>query len=157
MTSVKRSESAKEMWRKRSPEQRKAINKKLQEHANSEKQRQAASQRFTERWKDPVFREMMSQRSKERWSDPIFRQRVLGARPKGNTRILASVKGSCDYCGKDGTEWDHVIPLSRGGTNEASNKVPCCTRCNTSKGRLTGDEFRADLERRRLLTEKELT
>lgn len=41
----------------------------------------------------------------------------------------------CHYCGapKAGTV-DHVIPVSRGGTNDASNLVPACGPCNYSKG-----------------------
>jgi hypothetical protein len=29
---------------------------------------------------------------------------------------------------------DHVLPKSKGGTNELSNLVPCCDRCNCRKG-----------------------
>lgn len=35
---------------------------------------------------------------------------------------------------------DHVVPLSRGGSNALDNLVPCCTSCNSSKGaRLVAD------------------
>lgn len=29
---------------------------------------------------------------------------------------------------------DHVLPKSKGGTNDLENLVPCCNRCNTKKG-----------------------
>lgn len=48
----------------------------------------------------------------------------------------------CVYC--DSTEnlhADHQIPLSRGGTNFASNMVPACATCNISKGSKTPEEF----------------
>lgn len=48
----------------------------------------------------------------------------------------------CVYC--DSTEnlhADHQIPLSRGGTNFASNMVPACATCNKSKGSKTPEEF----------------
>ena len=48
----------------------------------------------------------------------------------------------CVYC--DSTEnlhADHQIPLSRGGTNFASNMVPACASCNLSKGSKTPEEF----------------
>lgn len=48
----------------------------------------------------------------------------------------------CVYC--DSTEnlhADHQIPLSRGGTNFASNMVPACASCNCSKGSKTPEEF----------------
>ncbi|NKM04160.1 HNH endonuclease [Rhizobium leguminosarum] len=37
---------------------------------------------------------------------------------------------------------DHKTPVSRGGSNERSNRVPCCFRCNQVKGDLTDVEFR---------------
>ena len=36
---------------------------------------------------------------------------------------------------------DHKIPLSRGGSNEKENKVPCCFRCNNLKSDMTEKEF----------------
>jgi 5-methylcytosine-specific restriction endonuclease McrA len=43
--------------------------------------------------------------------------------------------GKCRYCGCDGKmEVDHVIPLSKGGTNWPSNLVPACKTCNRKKG-----------------------
>lgn len=44
---------------------------------------------------------------------------------------------------------DHVMPLSRGGGNAKSNKVPCCRSCNCRKKGRTLLEFRiAEVERR---------
>jgi 5-methylcytosine-specific restriction endonuclease McrA len=49
----------------------------------------------------------------------------------------------CVYCGLDGKagfaiwrqlDMDHLIPKSRGGTNDRSNKVVTCVRCNLMKG-----------------------
>jgi 5-methylcytosine-specific restriction endonuclease McrA len=48
----------------------------------------------------------------------------------------------CVYCGLDGTSlptWrqltiDHVVPRSRGGADEGSNKVVSCLSCNFTKG-----------------------
>lgn len=37
---------------------------------------------------------------------------------------------------------DHKIPLSRGGPDISSNRVPCCFRCNQVKGDLTDKEFK---------------
>lgn len=56
---------------------------------------------------------------------------------------LAEYGGRCAYCGGDqDITRDHDIPLSRGGSNEISNIVPACARCNYSKKALTGQEFR---------------
>jgi len=42
---------------------------------------------------------------------------------------------TCVYCSYDGNNLcaDHVVPLSRGGSNEMSNLVACCLPCNSSK------------------------
>ncbi len=45
----------------------------------------------------------------------------------------------CVYCGDKATEWDHFHPLIRnkepsGYISEIHNLVPCCSKCNQSKG-----------------------
>lgn len=48
----------------------------------------------------------------------------------------------CFYCGIGGKlTLDHQTPLSRGGTNNLDNIVPCCGSCNSRKGTKTLDEF----------------
>lgn len=46
---------------------------------------------------------------------------------------------ACAYCCasiEDGAKLtlDHLTPHSKGGTNEASNLVTCCHKCNSSRG-----------------------
>lgn len=46
---------------------------------------------------------------------------------------------SCIYCGSPHTEWDHFRPLiidkkATGFISEIHNLVPCCGKCNQSKG-----------------------
>lgn len=63
---------------------------------------------------------------------------------------------SCAYCTAPVTTVDHVIPLSRGGTNYEGNLVPCCKRCNSQKSDRLVIEWRlgkpAGYTRMRLLT-----
>jgi hypothetical protein len=45
----------------------------------------------------------------------------------------------CAYCGNTMTEWDHLRPLvlnrrPTGYITEIANLVPCCAKCNQSKG-----------------------
>ena len=60
----------------------------------------------------------------------------------------------CAYCGQakrnDAIEPDHVIPLSKGGSNSIHNIVPSCQPCNGDKRDLSLDDWYVDRERRGL-------
>ncbi len=65
-----------------------------------------------------------------------------------NTFLFARDRYRCQYCGRstselkprEGLTRDHLIPLSRGGTNDWSNVVTACGPCNTRKAnRLPGE------------------
>jgi 5-methylcytosine-specific restriction endonuclease McrA len=50
--------------------------------------------------------------------------------------------GKCPYC--DGGRYlviDHIIPLSRGGTNTKDNIQAICVQCNSSKGNKLPEEW----------------
>ncbi len=51
--------------------------------------------------------------------------------------------GQCYYCGAQAREFDHRIPLSRGGTHWPANLVPACGPCNRHKHAKTEREFAA--------------
>jgi 5-methylcytosine-specific restriction endonuclease McrA len=61
-----------------------------------------------------------------------------------NTFLFARDGYRCQYCGRSAAELkprhsltrDHVVPLSRGGTNDWSNVVTACSPCNTRKASL---------------------
>jgi len=52
------------------------------------------------------------------------------------TAILSIYDGRCPCCGSNGKNLtkDHIIPLSEGGSNSASNLQPLCGPCNSRKG-----------------------
>lgn len=70
------------------------------------------------------------------------------------TKLWISIGKACAYCheGKrnDEIEPDHVVPLSRGGSNSITNVVPACHPCNGDKRDLTLDEWIPDRIRRGL-------
>lgn len=78
---------------------------------------------------------------------------VIRLKP-GNTpppeAIPAAIRGEilkpqrCFYCGTTQGifEMEHVLPKSRGGTNERANLVCSCKGCNRQKGTMTPFEWR---------------
>lgn len=58
-------------------------------------------------------------------------------------KLLRRTLGKCYYCTKnEANSIDHVLPLSRGGTNFIGNIVPACGSCNYSKGPRTIAEWK---------------
>jgi 5-methylcytosine-specific restriction endonuclease McrA len=59
-----------------------------------------------------------------------------------NTFLFARDRYTCQFCGRTEAELgfrecltrDHLVPLSRGGTNDWTNVVTACSSCNTRKG-----------------------
>lgn len=59
-----------------------------------------------------------------------------------NTFLFARDHYSCQYCHRNQHQLrqrecltrDHLVPLSRGGSNEWTNVVTACSSCNTRKG-----------------------
>lgn len=65
--------------------------------------------------------------------------------PRDLERALRRHDGRCTYCGSDLTgclEWDHVVPLARGGRHSIGNLVPSCASCNRRKQARTVMEWR---------------
>jgi len=65
------------------------------------------------------------------------RARMLGApgfcTPEQLSDLIAYYNERCYLCGAPYEVIDHVIPLSRGGTNWPSNLRPACNYCNNKK------------------------
>lgn len=61
-------------------------------------------------------------------------------------KVYAKTKGRCAYCGEDlstgSYSIDHIIPKSKGGTNNIENLFLCCKSCNSRKKNRTLNEFR---------------
>ena len=78
--------------------------------------------------------------------DYIKRQGKKANRSRCNKKeLLKKTNGKCFYCGKKlrphETTRDHVIPISRKGTNQKENLVPSCKKCNSAKGSMLLEEF----------------
>lgn len=65
-----------------------------------------------------------------------------------NTFLFARDHYRCQYCGRAGNELrsrecltrDHLVPISRGGSNEWTNVTTACSSCNTRKGNRLPEE-----------------
>src|SRR5256886_14048155 len=65
-----------------------------------------------------------------------------------NTFLFARDNYRCQFCGRNQQELrhrecltrDHLVPLSRGGTNGWNNVLTACSSCNTRKGNLLPEE-----------------
>lgn len=70
----------------------------------------------------------------------LFRKRKRKPRERVREEVVIAVFESfdwhCAYCGKKPNilTVDHVVPRSTGGTNDISNLLPACSRCNGRKG-----------------------
>lgn len=56
---------------------------------------------------------------------------------------LAEHGGVCAYCGDPPEHWDHMTPLSRGGSHTLANLAPTCGLCNLSKGSSSYEDWLA--------------
>jgi 5-methylcytosine-specific restriction endonuclease McrA len=57
--------------------------------------------------------------------------------PSDYANMLRRANGACTYCSTPLTaktlHWDHIIPISRGGSHSVGNLAPSCAPCNQSK------------------------
>ena len=69
--------------------------------------------------------------------------------PLTNQALFKRDRNLCLYCGKNHTDMeltrDHVVPVSRGGSDHWENVVSCCRRCNHFKGNRLLEEISLQL------------
>lgn len=120
-------------WKENNPEKYRDGNKKYAEK-NVEKNAERAR-----RWAE-------NNRSRRSESESRRRALKLGTQVEKITVVqlkarLAQHGGVCAYCGDPHEHWDHMTPLSRGGSHTISNLAPACVTCNLSKGSLSYEEW----------------
>lgn len=81
--------------------------------------------------------------SKEIHSEDVSKRIVFPQEIR--TKVYNRSEGRCVYCGNfipfDEMTIDHIIPLSRGGTNHETNLQCCCLECNRMKQDLLERDF----------------
>ena len=85
---------------------------------------------------DKVYQQSIRRRARKAAADGTYTSADIRAQ-------LKRQKGRCYWCGKKVMDYhvDHVIPLSRGGSNGPENLVIACPSCNLSKGRKLPHEW----------------
>lgn len=83
---------------------------------------------------DDIFTFKISQNMKKR----IYTKAEKGfIAPKIRYELLKKYNFTCQYCGREAPyvslEIDHIIPRSKGGTNEIKNLIVSCWECNIGK------------------------
>lgn len=90
------------------------------------------SQEYRARRPDVVLRRTARHRLKKKGL-PVDVKRVSA---RYLFKMLSRYHWECAYCSvslPEGFHWDHVVPLSRGGTHSEGNLLPVCPPCNLSK------------------------
>ena len=70
--------------------------------------------------------------------------RLRQQKKRGMDKVKIDGKMICAYCGGEGTSIDHVIPKSKGGSDDTKNLVCSCLRCNMQKTNRDLDVFLND-------------
>lgn len=130
-------------WRKENPEKHKALWMSFYER-NVESCRERARKYYYENREICIERVTIYRRERYR-NDPDFRSKENARRRKYRKHLsdlMEDYAGMCGICGEDmfGLESDsdihvdHIVPVSRGGTDDYDNLQPAHAVCNIKKG-----------------------
>jgi len=157
MTDVNKSYERVKAWRLKYPGRRNASDKKYRDN-HKEQQRIAYAKCYNAKkdfYKERVVKwrkehqdaiKVIDKRYRENNMDKVLtrngNRRATLALALGTyaneewVELKYSYLGICPYCGEKivgATHRDHVVPISRGGSNSIDNIVPCCAPCNYKK------------------------
>lgn len=124
-------------WRKANPD-------KVKKHKrDSAKRHPESHNKRNKRYRDN-HPEKMRQKSRTQWA----RRKTTEGKytQKEIDRLYEEQHGYCAYCGIrlfDRFHVDHVVPISRGGTNHYDNLLLACPHCNQSKNDKLIEEWEA--------------
>lgn len=138
-------------WHKDNPEKVREIHKKYAAAHVEEERIRSRNKRRTRREQERIYRRAYRQKH-------LIEHRAYEAKRRATKRnaggsytkqdidnLYKLQKGKCwwdtRHSLENGYHIDHRIPLAKGGTNDISNIVLTCPRCNLSKGDKLPDEF----------------
>lgn len=125
-------------------------------------------------WEAKLVRKAIAEKPKE---IPAVRRISLGEKLENNAKRARYFGAKSEISAEDWTRWaeafgrrcaycgaqtkvpvlEHVVPLSRGGTDTIDNVVPSCMSCNRRKGRRTPFEWLKSEGRQDEFTDRVLT
>lgn len=137
-------------YRKKNVESEK-VKDKARRTRNSERNRTRERERYAKRTKSEndrllamrkEWRDKNKQKIRERWLRRRARKLNAGREMIDLNEILKQSRGLCGICGHPldlfGIEFDHIIPLARGGSHTRENLQAAHSRCNRAKGAKVG-------------------
>ncbi len=105
------------------------------------RRRRSAANRERMRAVDKAWRDANPEKTRARWLNWYTRNGKV--KPAQVAQVFAMSDGICAYCLQPHASFDvdHVLPISREGSNALDNLVMACKSCNSSKGARTPLEF----------------
>lgn len=87
---------------------------------------------YFQRWYAENRARVMANARKRR----VAKASATGSHSENEWQLLRSLYNNlCAYCQTaEGTTRDHIVPISKGGSDGIENIVPACQACNASKG-----------------------
>lgn len=134
------------VWAEKNPDRRKEIAKSSAEKRAEQMRAIRAAQARERRKKKTEQCRLVGRLAAQRRRHRMFESR--GFIDHGVlARLLKRAGDECVYCGATGVELtiDHFHPVSKGGSGNWGNLIPCCAGCNSSKRDKDGPEW---IERR---------
>jgi 5-methylcytosine-specific restriction endonuclease McrA len=130
------------------PEKHRA--KRRQEIAEHPEREAVRRRKYYEKHREEIVAKMVKRRrdsgaaaeGMRRWKKE--KEEAPGSFTKAEfAELVESVEGRCVYCWEqpEVLTQDHIVPLSRGGSDYITNIVPACRSCNASKGARTPEEW----------------
>jgi len=108
----------------------------------------------------PACRKLMDQEEREaQLESPLKDERDYYSDPMRRLTVLARDQHTCVYCTAPLTEdnfvLDHLLPVSKGGTNRKHNLAAACDVCNRRRSDSDAIQFLRENYRQQLLTQEE--
>lgn len=130
-------------WRSRNPERSRLIKTRWRK-ANPERQAEATaawSKRNPERHRASIATWRAQNAGARAMHEAARRARIKGngvflVTDRDLRRMLHRYRYACAYCGtrlRGKVQWDHVLPIARGGRHSIGNLLPACAGCNSHK------------------------